>query len=426
MYHSLKSHGINKSLSEDHSSEALLMNRDSRMKANLLAQMQADRDEQVIPLISPNNKLSLASLGDEHYAISENEVDAVRASHKGNWMNDSHLAFQSEHRHIIEHEGPEDDEADIDKSHCQCILGPGLCKMQTGSMLYIKLMEDAKNALRLARSFRRSKGFVPEHVPLLLVQSLENEEDVLLEIYLLTRLSFSPLDATATTWHWTSRQTGIARLTLVDEMPEFHTLSCLIYKIASSHEHKDQPVRFKTATYSALSLCEIQVSNHQSLDSFSPAPQVNDEPESSSDDDLKSRLQLIRRAAGKELPRARGRGRGKSSASRGATTATLQRSTTKTKTQTQTQTAVAADERIHTELMQDWSNALADHLGPMSVESKDATATSSTQASSSLKGSCPIPVVSYTHPWRDANGYCWVFNEKSSKPYPLGRELNIS
>lgn len=73
-----------------------------------------------------------------------------------------------------------------------------------------------------------------------------------------------------------------------------------------------------------------------------------------------------------------------------------------------------------TDLMQSWAGVVADQLGPVPATSACALPSSSSSHSKSKqketenKGVNPtnpgVPIESYTHPWRDSKGYCWVYN----------------
>ena len=423
-------------------------------------------------LVSVNNDSNLASLADEHYAISASKLDAARERHNGNWIKANCQAFQKEHRQILSHDGPEDNENEIEQSHCQCVLGPGLCQKQIEpekpeAKLYHSLMGQAKNALRLARAVRRSKGHVSNHVPLLLIQA-ETEEQ--LGIYLMVRLSFSPLDATVITLRRTSEQR--ACLCLVDGMPAFDTLCGCIYKIAQQYagvgNAEQEHVRFKTSEYKAISLSEIELSQARTLNDDSLAPlegdgdadggsssESGDGGDSSEDGkDMRSRLRMLRQAVGKQTTsrgrgqrgggKGKGRGRGRA---RGQDVNPKRKAKEKSRSKPDNVTddqsippapieaGEGAAKEAHDAIMSEWEGALESQLGPMpsasasgpsssSATAEASTSTASATAPTSSATQTAIPIESYTEPWRDQKGYCWVYNVESGKPYNLGRNLN--
>ena len=418
--------------------EAVSVNKSSR-QGQLAA---VDVPQTSLVHCAPSNIHNLASLADEHYAISAKQVDLARSQCQGNWVKQSHSEFRAEHQRIIEHTGPEDNESDIDQAHCQCVLGPGMCRMQIEadkpeSVLFHTLLNQAKNALRLFRSVRRDKGYRPDHAPLILVESLPDDQERKLDLYFLVRLSFSPLDATAMRWTWNSEQTACVKIT--NGLPEFYTLNCCIYNI--SLEHTGKQVRFKTAQYIANSLCEIRVT--QMIDHEHTA--MLDEPSSSSDDDcpngdVAKRMQLLRVALGKARARGRGRGRGRSKVTQPSSTKRAKSAPPAIATDKQQQQrqqlknagegSKDSSDIADGELMDQWESALSTQLGPvppLPLPEKKSSLACPASSSTATAGNadCPIPIISFAEPWRDTKGYCWIYSVETKKPYPLGGGLML-
>ena len=74
--------------------------------------------------------------------------------------------------------------------------------------------------------------------------------------------------------------------------------------------------------------------------------------------------------------------------------------------------------------MKEWGVALEHTLGPVPVPlknpSKKEASSSSLPGVQKQSGPPPIPIMSYTMPWRDVRGYCWEFNADSGKARHLG------
>ena len=75
---------------------------------------------------------------------------------------------------------------------------------------------------------------------------------------------------------------------------------------------------------------------------------------------------------------------------------------------------------VHDEIMMHWGNAIAIQSGPLKKDEPARKESKPTPSSSSSS----IPIVSYTEPWKDDKGYCWVYNEETKKPYHLGHILS--
>lgn len=385
----------------------------------------------------------LCRLADQHYAVSESSLDEARAAEQGNWVNVNSAAFKQKHSEIVEHEGPEDGgEDEAAGRYCESSIWPGLCARQLYEMEgYDRLMEDARNVLRWARLQRREKGFGHFHVLLLLVDTQggddEDPYDRILEMHLLTRLSFKPLDATAVPLERTGRNTG--RVLVVDGAPQLTAMPKLVYNTAE--KHKSLSMHFRTAPYTAESLLDLRF-RYEPGASLSTAPNRevdgDDGNESSSGGDDKtmhSALQLLKKATGKATGRGRGRGRSASGQrGRGQGRASKGRGRRACKEKSQKSQNVAGppvpedDGRtgeVHREIMESWVGAVAEQLGVADLTTT-TTATPSTSArpkvAPAAKDPAPkaarsdpqVPIMSTTHPWRDEDGYCWRYNERLS------------
>lgn len=137
---------------------------------------------------------------DEHFAVSESVIETARAQHSGgNWLHDSHRGFQDTHGKMIETQQEEDD-VELTRD-CQSFLCPGLCKQQLQAPAtanrYYQLCEAMKNLLRIARGWRRTKGWVPDHIAVLrCTECSEGDISEIKHVQLMSRVSFSPFDAT--------------------------------------------------------------------------------------------------------------------------------------------------------------------------------------------------------------------------------------
>lgn len=441
------------------SSQAAVLHNKTRRAASHdgnIAEFDSNSDGgNIAPHVAPPVvRVSLNNSGDERYAISVAELDEARNSHDkgpGNWMCANDEAFKSEQR-MIEHDGPEDDLAEQESVNCGTMLGPGLCQAMlktptaTPEVLhtYNKLLNHAKDALRWARSIRREKGFQPDHLLLLLVKDQDDGTLEQLEIHVLARVSFSPFDGTAIEFKWTSADTAHVCRT-PDGFPIFRTLPCLMYKFAQ--ERCRETVSIRIARYKAVSLNGIRIQHDTvQLPTSAIGGDAGDDDESSSchDQALVDRLNLLKRAAGIATSGNRGRGRGRSRGqgqSRGSGRSRGSRGRKRTLTEHEPDVHAAADDdqlkqqrhdvqksgesdgvagEVHDEIMMHWGNAIAIQSGPLKKDEPARKASKPTPSSSSSS----IPIVSYTEPWKDDKGYCWVYNEETKKPYHLGHILS--
>lgn len=426
----------------------------------LLQHQEQEQQGQVAVHHSASTSQSLADLSDKHFAISAAEVDAARSDYQGNWVTDSSNAFQQHYRKIIEHVGPEDDVNEAEPNNCESVFGPGICRKDTEFAEYDQLLEQSRNVLRFARQIRRDKGFIPDHTLLLLVTE---SEELTEDLFMLVRLSFKPLDASSVRFHWQCKTEGRACLTVEDSQPVFNTLCSLVLQFARRNRGAvldDQKLFFKTAKYKAVSLSQIivdltsvQAAGELSIPDRSrrAAAADDDESSNSSAEDMANicNLKVLRQAAGKHKGRGRGhekkKGRGRGAGrektegkKKGKEVAGSKKRhlplTNSEPVKRQKADDEAADElgragQMERNLMSEWADVVNEQLGPApkqpeaSASSKPGPSPPAASATSAVAQSgqpSPIPVQSYTHPWRDSKGYCWVFSQETKKPYHLG------
>lgn len=423
---------------------ALQNNRQTQQLAYL---GEGPRDVAQAELRQPTNAATLAPLSDEHYAISAAELDRARNNHSGNWVLDNHAAFCEKHRTIVEHQGPEDYDGEADQAECPL----GFCMQQVcreDAANFERLMSQAKDALRIMRAVRRKEGFKPAHLLLLLAESFLGSDglldEIILEMHLCIRLSFSPLDATVVALQ-PGFSPGIARLAVLDGVPVFYTLHSLVHKLVRSYNGKD--VYFKYATYSALSLSEFQLTGHTSVGAGAVVAGASSSSDSGGDDDaMQVGLRLLKRAVGKG--RQRGRGPGSGRRGRGGRGTGNGRGRGGRKRRNADHEGMAADSapavssehnpsgdkatgvagETHNDVMAAWGEALNEHFGPLPTPSSAAPPPTRPEpaagASSSKAAAKEISIQSTTHPWRDKDGHCWIYNHETAKPFFLGRCLS--
>lgn len=384
-------------------------------------------------------------LQDKHYAISESAVDAARAKHKaetgGNWLEFGFKTFRQKYGQVVETEvGDEDDEPD-DGTNCQTQLCPGVCRNAL-TPRYFDLFEDVKSLLRVSRDGRRKDGYKGKHhIPLVFTLAESREVS---EIYLLTRLSYSPFDATAMEFYMVS-DTRANLKTNADGHALFWALPLLLKTMSQ----RQPQLGIVTCGYSAVSLPEIE------LDCAWAAPQaaqqvhvVSDESEADDEDEKKgiaARAGLLKLTTGK-APQGKAKGRPRKDAG-------VRRHPKRAKgngngnanPQLQEQPAGSVEEegaakQSSNDIMEEWASAFKAQLGPIPItessgvelqskskpkpkhlpsKSAETVGTDAASASSGSKG-VPVPVLSKEHPWKDAKGQCWVYNHETQRPSHMG------
>lgn len=220
----------------------------------------------------------------------------------------------------------------------------------------------------------------------------------------------------------------------------------------------------KTAKYRAISLNEIEFdSSSFQLASHAVDDVCNDgeEPESDSEMEMVSkRFALLKRTVGHASQSSK---KSKSSGSKTKQPAKsafgcfldLKPGKSKSNNRARQEPEVEKDPNqpgmsgdAHQHLVQEWSHAKeadlgilpsrkgqakatpkSDTVGPLpgNVASSSSCATTKTlptaAKTTTASSSSAVPIQSYVLPWKDEKGYCWIYNEESQLPYPLGSVL---
>lgn len=374
---------------------------------------------------------------DEHYAVSEHLIEHEREASEGNWLNDCSADFSRCHGTIVE--GPcataeEEDSVDTGPKECQLFLAPGICRKDLRSLpeRFRQLGEHMKNLLRWSRGIRRSQGYVVHHILVLWCEHDDSNNLSIKDVMLLTRVSYSPFDATALQFVMTGEKT--AKISVdASSCPKFIPLASLLVEMSR------KTWELKTATYQALSLSEIQID----VGSVKAAGDINVKPvdEGASDSDgsdsedceLEKGFAFIKNVI--EAPHSKTKKMSrKNVGQRTERKKTLavesgfldMKTTRKTKKSTPEQLGVAGE--IDQTIASEWLNALESELGPAPAPCKRQDPGSGGSGSvpqvpavSSSSSSRPsVPIVSRVYPWRDDNGYCWKYSENSGKAKHLG------
>lgn len=386
------------------------------------------------------------NIADEHYAVSEAVIENAREQHSGNWLNDASQEFTSAHGQIVE--GTDvDDPNDEYERECQSFLTPGLCRKDFEQLpdRFYELSQQFKNVLRHFRDMRRSRGYVPDHALILWCDPLRAES--IQDVILLTRMSFSPFDATAVQMQMTGPSTASIVLSEFPG-PEFIPLPRVLLKMAST------TLEMRVAKYKAISLGQvcISLSELQTADALSQQDKhrESDSEDSSSDEDVDTRTAILKAALHMKPKSKPAQAKNKSKPIPGSSTQKQQQQQScildmrKKKQQTQQprqkkKQLDSADKGIASTIDgfidTEWAAAKESQVGPLPLSQQsngrnsgsrcNLAASSATNAaapsnSSSSKAPVPIPIQSFTHPWRDEKGYCWVYDPDKSLPLPLG------
>lgn len=409
-----------------------------------IGQVLAENDTDHQHSICPSPRTS-CEIEDEHYAVAEEIIENARQrsrSHNENWLAECSAEFSRNHGKIVE--GPcataaEEDDVDTGTKACQEYLSPGICRQDPifRSDRFYQLSQQMKNLLRFSRGIRRTQGYVPDH--LLSLWCDPDDRSSIKECMLLTRVSYSPFDATAVQLEMIGRNR--ARI-VVKEFPgpEFLSLPMIL---------KTMSARMWTlyhAKYKALSLGEIEID----LNTVQEPAIVNgddgaDDNDSSSEGE-ESRLSTQHALIKQALQPANTKKRRNTTTT---TTNTLDpepkrvkrtapatsfldaRKATKSahsklgikSVQNDSENLGVADD-IDRQIMTEWEAAATAQAGPLPPTNPSASHEKA-QAESAT-GSQTVPVLSKVYPWRDDKGYCWKFNAKNGKAMHLGLELTES
>ena len=388
-------------------------------------------------------------LGDEHFAISEAAVESDRNAYRGNWIQDGHAKFREEFALVVQGDAEAVDDEELAENHCQALLCPGVCRKQL-TLEFARLFDQAKDLLRWKRSERKHSGFIASHI---LVAVVEQGTSCIKQIHLLARVSFSPFDATAIEFDMVDEKR--ARLSLVNlhghRTAKLKPLPLLLMQIS-----RDRPVlELKTCNYRAVSLAEIELTGGLLRPSEIGVYDQQAAEECDSDDgqdkELSAKSALLRAAAGTKQKRAaRARDtKPKSQASTDSISKVLsklkQSSKKKRKkafarqndrdsdgssSNAEEEGGVAAN--ASNDILQEWQGALEAQLPVAPAKSQSSSSTSARPAEkaevvaeqpaapSVSAASVAVPIESFTHPWKDTKGFCWIYVAETGKPYPLG------
>ena len=380
------------------------------------------------PLHQGGFQSTVDELGDEHFAIAEATLDEARSQCEGNWIEQGHQEFRERYGQFVEYsecsamfaEQAGADQEEQDDKCCQMSLGPNLCKRLFVSPVkekYDAYFGEVVEILRGARDVRRRDGYVANH-PLLLFCADDDEPAPGLSIrhiYLLARVSFNPFDATLL--ECTMMAESRATLAAANGFASLHRLPVALFRVAEMVEK----YIVKTGSYKAVSLREIELDS-SSLRSCSgePVEDGSDNGEAEGETGI-LRANQTRLAMQKALQGSKANKQVKKIAVKKQR---ANKSSSKKKKGTEPIAADTADRSalVDDEIFQEWGSALQERLGPVaSGSTAESPATSSSSSSKPAAASpCPIPVQSFTCPWRDKNGHCWVYKAETSKPYHLG------
>ena len=407
------------------------------------------------PIASAGTVEDVWCLGDDHFAISESSLDAGRANHAGNWLADKAAEFTRSFGDIVATDTaaePEDTLGDDEFQGCQSRLCPGLCDQAVSNIAasYGRVQEQVKNLLRHSRAVRRADGYVANHLPLLICRSVDGDPQgvEVCRIYMLARVTFSPFDATAIEFEMTGKWTAqMAVSTLTSHAGQgamFMTLPSLVFDLA----HLDlSTMMLRTARYSATSLRGITL-HHDSLQ----GPDAVAGPVCDDDDDADPR-ELRSLDAKRNLFRLALRGKDKPTSHTTSSHRRLQLRQGRAKPARQAKQRVHdgsntpsqvepvpqlpkpegesipvqedASARCDAEVEAAWHAAI-DAQNPIEAasasSSRPSPSTSAKPSSSAVFKKCE-PILSRTSPWRNEQGYCFIYRPDTDLAVQIGLVL---
>ncbi|CAE7618975.1 unnamed protein product, partial [Symbiodinium necroappetens] len=167
-------------------------------RANDATELVPNADE---PCERPHNvkAFDLAGLSDTNFAISEESLKGARKAYRGNWIQDKHREFCAAYGSLTVRAGQgteQEDDGPVPESACQFLYCPGVCRQSVAAIggQYDTFQAECNALLRRLRSIRREKGYLPLHGVLMV---MDNQHKTILQVHLLTQISFSPFDFSA-------------------------------------------------------------------------------------------------------------------------------------------------------------------------------------------------------------------------------------
>ena len=402
--------------------------------------------------IDPMATLGLVNpLGDSHYAISETLLDQARDGHNGNWLTHNYNEFTTAFGSLLEAESDSDDDDNI-RVHCEKKYCSGLCQRHfTQAVLqsFRRLEESMKDILRRSRAERRSDGFSAKHVPLLPCQPSGDDKIELVEVYMLCRISFSPFDGTAVEF---KPLPDLKAKLVVTQGPagprtaQFKALPKLLFHFVHVMDSNNE-LSLATANYQARNLNEVEFS---AMTMGKDIPIMNDQDDLVSDEEhgdtdklFASLTHVLQTALGKQTKSSQPRhtrqsGHGKDQKVKKAKACQKQNNKVDGAHQEQPSNPNEPGLAGQTSALieNEWGTAVEAELGPVkcvpvdepkpaSSEPPPSAASSSSRACGGGGGGDGVPILSKTHPWRDAQGYAWAFSVDTGKAVHLGQGLVV-
>ena len=397
-------------------------------------------DQQLVAASASQVGNCLSFMGDENFAISEDALESARNSCDGNWLKLESERFSESFGQSLCDDASESD-SDTEDPSCQSQLCPGVCRRDL-TQAYFSLFDEVKDLLRSFRTLRRQKGFVPHH-PLLLFCNKNSKQ--IASAFLLGRVSFSPFDATVVELEQCAHLTY--KMAVSSTKPNLLPLPSLLYRLQSQTDRLD----LKTCEYTVISLGELLLdeatlqSSYEALRAITDKKKTQHDEQDDGDSDAGNMGQLhrlLKKAAAKNKPNKPGKECRKRKGSNQPVSAISKKPRVTVKAnKTRPSEDVGEAARVSNELMVAWGEVVIEQHGPICDQQGSSSSKSTSEAaqqpqpkqkpvpassSASKSDAVPaVPIVSYTQPWRDSKGYCWVYNPDTKKPSFLGLVLRF-
>ena len=397
-------------------SRAIVANQTNKQSNNCVAAVP-QQSEHTVAVFEDDRKqrigvgqFDLAGIADKRYAISEDLVEKNRREYQGNWVEDRHANFVTQHGQLVECDGQDawsDDEGEEDA----CCSGVCVKLIEAVQTRFDALKQQCLALLRSVRAVRRDQGYVPNHALLLVMHA---ETQALLQIHVLGRVSFSPFDFTAVHLHPSEQRNGsvMGEIVSLHGAAVMHNMDQLLVDLAGRSN-----ICLATAHYDAVTLGSIRLKlgSQQTLERLQAGVHgvggmVNrrgvEAASSDEDDVLHHRSDLLQRALG-QGPKKRAQPQRKKStkAKASAAKARARRSATDTAAVPDEAAGSAQvagmDAKIDHAIATSWSEALEADLG--GIAHNPAAASSSSSARPAVEA-----VEQVKTPWADEKGHVFV------------------
>lgn len=380
----------------------------------------------------------LCGLADEHYAISEEFLEAERAKSSG-WMRAGHLKFEQEHGVVGQDPGLDESSDESDDDCCSI----DLCRKQASELEHYQFWFDQFiSVLRLARLTRKAKGYVADH-PLLVMLNSQlpcNMECLLpgMVCFLLPKVQFRPYDATVLKMTISvEEETYLAKMHRgAHGLPDLCSLPQLLKEFCA--EFKPSHYHLGMLGYEGKSFGTLHIHSVETMEQVAGrvCQSHNVETLSESDDDgeadkaMKKRADLLKKVFQAGQPTSKGKAKKTATKKVNAKVKQRPKKTTNQKLETtegaphlppaEDPEEPGAAGQNHRAIENAWLQAMEEDMPAAPLPAGAPSACSSSQSSKPAEAAKPDPSNIPKNAWMDKGGYVFFPKEGNLRGVHLG------